>query len=837
VESQREEMEGANALGPAHPSITLLEDNAVAELTKAWSYCTAASEATLSGGGLHAARFTVRKGSMYFGAIRADCDLKRGAENEVQGHCFYGTGEGRRYPGWRKWQGMQGAKEAGDRIDLLLDLSVGSMLVFKNGELLGVMQGSGLGGAGVEYRWAIVLHAGSGGEGSSARIDVVPATELEALVQVREALVAQREQERLARVEKGVLGPAHPDITLLEDNHVAKKTEQEFDVPCRTAASEATLSGGGGQHAARFTRGKKGSEYSLAQMLFGVIRADCDVVEGRNATQEEGHCFYHPGGRCYPSGTRWEGMQRAWEEGDRIDLLLDLDDGSMFVAKNGEPLGIMQESGLGGAGVEYRWAISLYDCSEGESARFDMLPAAEVEALLLAKKACKAQRERERLAALEEGVFPLGSVHRDIMLSEGSLVATKMTEYDYYDYFAASEKILSGAGRYAARFTVRVGGLMNFGVIPADWDPEYALLPRRRQGHCLYYIKDGRQLKQTPQEGDWKGMQPAKEGDRIDMLLDLGAGSMFVAKNGEPLGVMQESGLGGAGVEYRWAMLLAQQGSSARIDAVPAAELEGGASWCSWKEAQEAERERMRLEREAQREAREAQQERERLEREARWERERLEQEAREAQREREELAQVTSEQDVALPAGTRLCVEGHASDGVYQRWERRTFGANAHFVDFSAEGVQQVALKGLSPSQLLVLPPLVVTVRAVEITGTETVEIEGVSLDWSVSRLNAAIAARRGVSVELQRLVVGDVALDDADALLSLCGVAEGTLVHVVAQTEVVAAERAATVAAGAAVGGTAGIAEGQPPGTKQAQGSRGRREKRGGWLCCASR
>ena len=49
--------------GRAHPGITLLEDNAVAEKTEQdGSYCLAASEATLSGGGLHAARITVRKG-------------------------------------------------------------------------------------------------------------------------------------------------------------------------------------------------------------------------------------------------------------------------------------------------------------------------------------------------------------------------------------------------------------------------------------------------------------------------------------------------------------------------------------------------------------------------------------------------------------------------------------------------------------------------------------------------------------------------------------------------------------------------------------------------------
>ena len=41
------------------------------------------------------------------------------------------------------WQGMAGADE-GDSIMLVLDLGLGSMTVYKNEELLGVMQESGL---------------------------------------------------------------------------------------------------------------------------------------------------------------------------------------------------------------------------------------------------------------------------------------------------------------------------------------------------------------------------------------------------------------------------------------------------------------------------------------------------------------------------------------------------------------------------------------------------------------------------------------------------------------------------------------------------------------------
>jgi hypothetical protein len=199
-------------------------------------------------------------------------------------------------------------------------------------------------------------------------------------------------------------------------------------------------------------------------------------------------------------------------------------------------------------------------------------------------------------------------------------------------------------------------------------------------------------------------------------------------------------------------------------------------------------------------------------------------------------IAQHIALRDTALPAGTRLRVEG-LGDGVYERWERKTFGANAHFLDFGG-GVQQVALRGLAPSQWSVLPPLaapVVTVRALEVTGGEAVEVEGVSLDWSVSQLNAAIAERRGRSAELQRLVLGGVALDDEDALLSSCGVVDGTEVHALAQEAGAAAARRAAAAAGAVAGGGGVIAEGQPPvAAEQAQERRG--GGGGGWLCCAS-
>jgi hypothetical protein len=51
-----------------------------------------------------------------------------------------------------------------------------------------------------------------------------------------------------------------------------------------------------------------------------------------------------------------EYLQSAREVGDRIGLLLDLDQGSMTVCKNDERLGVMVRSGLSG---EYCWAVSV----------------------------------------------------------------------------------------------------------------------------------------------------------------------------------------------------------------------------------------------------------------------------------------------------------------------------------------------------------------------------------------------------------------------------------------------------------------------------------------------
>ena len=62
----------------------------------------------------------------------------------------------------------------------------------------------------------------------------------------------------------------------------------------------------------------------------------------------DGHCFYYAYiGRCMPGRLRLGGRQTA-VVGDRIGMLLDLDQGSMTIYKNDKKLGVMMTEGLSG---------------------------------------------------------------------------------------------------------------------------------------------------------------------------------------------------------------------------------------------------------------------------------------------------------------------------------------------------------------------------------------------------------------------------------------------------------------------------------------------------------
>jgi len=161
-----------------------------------------------------------------------------------------------------------------------------------------------------------------------------------------------------------VFGRSHQYITLSEGGALA--TRDAPDGEFRTAANKAVMRAG--RHYAQFT-----VVHGIV-MFFGVIRPGWDVegAQSWNAHNVAGHCFYRTiSGTRYPGHHNWEGMQGAREDGDRIGMLLDLDQGTMTVYKNDERLGVMATELSG----EYSWAVSMWD--QGISVRIE---AAEVPA-------------------------------------------------------------------------------------------------------------------------------------------------------------------------------------------------------------------------------------------------------------------------------------------------------------------------------------------------------------------------------------------------------------------------------------------------------------------------
>ena len=120
------------------------------------------------------------------------------------------------------------------------------------------------------------------------------------------------------------------------------------------------------------------------RMFLGVIRPGFDVEGGLNAIHGDGHCSYWTStGACFPDNSNWEGMKSAHGQGDRIDMLLDLDQGSMTVWKNDIKLGVMLTEGRSGP---LCWAVTL--SQPGTSVRIASVPAPEsptVEELAAAK--------------------------------------------------------------------------------------------------------------------------------------------------------------------------------------------------------------------------------------------------------------------------------------------------------------------------------------------------------------------------------------------------------------------------------------------------------------------
>ena len=131
----------------------------------------------------------------------------------------------------------------------------------------------------------------------------------------------------------------------------------------RAAASKVVIRSG--RHFAQFT-----TLVEDIDMLFGAIRPGWDVEGGEYAEAADGHCFYDTAAGCrFPGNGDWEGNQDA-VDGDRIGMLLDLDQGSMTVWKNDTKLGVMQAEGLSGP---LCWAAEL--CDDGGRGRIESAPA------------------------------------------------------------------------------------------------------------------------------------------------------------------------------------------------------------------------------------------------------------------------------------------------------------------------------------------------------------------------------------------------------------------------------------------------------------------------------
>jgi hypothetical protein len=164
--------------------------------TAVWGQKLAGGRAGSGGvGRKHLSVFTVvhaAETSMLFGVVASNYNVQIESDaHEGFGHCFYSIGNGKKFPGWEDWDGMESAKK-GDQVALLLDRDAGSMTVYKNDRRLGTMQTSGLTG---EYRWAVAMSH----RDSCARVECLPPRHF---IELEEAKEQARQVEELKDKEK-----------------------------------------------------------------------------------------------------------------------------------------------------------------------------------------------------------------------------------------------------------------------------------------------------------------------------------------------------------------------------------------------------------------------------------------------------------------------------------------------------------------------------------------------------------------------------------------------------------------------------------------------------------
>eukprot|EP01047_Picozoa_sp_COSAG01_P019065 COSAG01_NODE_1049_length_11922_cov_10.559587_10_plen_346_part_00 len=146
--------------------------------------------------------------------------------------------------------------------------------------------------------------------------------------------------------------PVEASVTLSEGGHVAAMSRYDG---YKSAMSKVVMRAG--RHFAVFTL-LRGNDASI-----GVMRPSWDIENEDEYRRRvalnmdlsfddeyrdlngEGHLFYWANsGLCCSPEYEWEGQEGA-EEGDRIGLLLDLDEGCMVVYRNDKRLGVMAAPG------------------------------------------------------------------------------------------------------------------------------------------------------------------------------------------------------------------------------------------------------------------------------------------------------------------------------------------------------------------------------------------------------------------------------------------------------------------------------------------------------------
>lgn len=150
-----------------------------------------------------------------------------------------------------------------------------------------------------------------------------------------------------------------------------------------------------------------------------------------------------------------------------------------------------------------------------------------------------------------------GRVYKGIRVKAedgGQVVVKKQTNADGDATRTAASTVVMRAGKHFVQFRLRNDGQSAttscVGVVRPDWNVETGHNAQYVRGHCFLRLADGRAF---PGLRLWAGMQAAREGDCIGLLLDLHRGEMVVYKNGALLGVMA-TGLSG---KYCWAVATA----------------------------------------------------------------------------------------------------------------------------------------------------------------------------------------------------------------------------------------------------------------------------------------